>query len=206
MGSCICLSCLLSKLWSWECQIWLIVCIFCWWQQSVVTVMAKYLGKSERTYLVLSENAMVCWILMVISKISILENVGFSIFADLTGFVYFYPQYLTNSNPKSIPFFFFWKNSVRSFICTCPNLCHQQKIKICHFGHFNDDNIGSKHDNEINVPIFFISSLSFIGYYILFFAFRNLKSSVSWGSLFGLCSGVSNAHFMPKITFLSLLL
>ena len=129
---------------------------------------------------------------------------GFSIFADLTGFVYFYPQYLTNSNPKSIPFF--WKNSVISFINTCPNLCHQQKIKICYIGHFNDDNIGSKHDNEINDPIFFISSLSSIGYYILFFAFRNLKNSFSWGSLFGLCSGMWNTRFMPKITFLSLLL
>ena len=45
-------------------------------------------------------------------------------FPDLRGFFYFYPQYLTNSNSKSIPFFkelSLSKNSVRSFICTCPN-------------------------------------------------------------------------------------
>ena len=44
-------------------------------------------------------------------------------FPDLRGFFYFYPQYLTNSNSKSIPFFkeLSLKNSVRSFICACPN-------------------------------------------------------------------------------------
>ena len=33
--------------------------------------------------------------------------------------------------------------------------CHQQKTqKISHFGHFNDNNFGSKHDTETNDPIF----------------------------------------------------
>ena len=125
MWSFVYLSCLFPKLWLWQCQIWLIFCIFCCWQKSVVTVMAKYLGTTERSYLVLSENAMDCWILVVISKMSTLENAGFQyFFPDLRGFFYFYPQYLTNSNSKSIPFFkelSLLKNSVRSFICTCPN-------------------------------------------------------------------------------------
>ena len=49
------------------------------------TVWAKYLGVSERSYLVLSENSMDYWILMLISKMSTLENAGFQYFyADLT--------------------------------------------------------------------------------------------------------------------------
>ena len=54
--------------------------------------------------------------------------------------------------------------------------CHQRKIhKINHFRRFTDDNFGSKHDHETNDPIFLISSLSSIGCYILFFAFKELK-------------------------------
>ena len=49
------------------------------------TVSAKYVGASERSYIVLSENSMDCWILMVINKMSTLENAGFQyFFADLT--------------------------------------------------------------------------------------------------------------------------
>ena len=39
-----------------------------------LTVWAKCLGTSERFYVVLSENVMDCWILIVTSKMSILEN------------------------------------------------------------------------------------------------------------------------------------
>ena len=50
-----------------------------------LTVWEKYLGASERSYLVLSENSMDCSILMVISKILTLENAGFQyFFTDLT--------------------------------------------------------------------------------------------------------------------------
>ena len=47
-----------------------------------LTVWAKYLGASERSYLILSENSMDGWILMVISKMSTLENAGFQYFFD----------------------------------------------------------------------------------------------------------------------------
>ena len=45
--------CFFSKLWSLKCQKWLIFCIFCWWQQKSVTVLAKYLSESKKSYLAL---------------------------------------------------------------------------------------------------------------------------------------------------------
>ena len=45
-----------------------------------LTVWAKYLGESERSYLFLSENAMDYWMLMVVSKMSTLKNAGFQYF------------------------------------------------------------------------------------------------------------------------------
>ena len=42
--------------------------------------MAKYLGASERSYLFISEIAVNCGILIVISKMLTLENAGFQYF------------------------------------------------------------------------------------------------------------------------------
>ena len=75
----------------------------------LVTVWAKYLGASERSYLVLSKNAMNCWTLIVISKTSTLENNVFFISTLNVS---------QTATPKHI---IFWKNSGRSFICICPN-------------------------------------------------------------------------------------
>ena len=47
------------------------------------------------------------------------------------------------------------------------------------------DNLGSKHDNETNDPIFLISSLISIRYFILFFTFHDFKNLFSWGPPFG---------------------
>ena len=177
MGSFVCLSCLLLKLWSWKCQKWLIYCTFCWWQQSVSHCLGiifrciwmilfssfrKCYGLSNSNGNWQDVDTWKCWVLVF--------------FADLTVCFYFYLQNLTNSNPKSYHFL----NSVRSFIYTCPNCdffcCHQQKIwKISHFRHFNGDNFGSRHDDETNDPIFFISSLSSIRCYIYFLHFQILK-------------------------------
>ena len=74
-----------------------------------VTVWAKYLRASERSYSVLSENVMDCWTLMVISKTSTLENAIFFI------------STLNISQTATPKHTIFWKNSERSFICTCPN-------------------------------------------------------------------------------------
>ena len=38
-------------------------CIFCWWQQKSISVLAKCLSSSERSCLAPSENAMDYWIL-----------------------------------------------------------------------------------------------------------------------------------------------
>ena len=152
------------------------------------TVWAKYLGASERSYLVLSENFMDCWILMVINKMSTFENAAFQyfFFADLT------------VTPKHT-----WKNSVGFFIYICPNrdfLLPSAEETITHFGYFSDNNFGSKHDNKTNYPIFFISPLSFIHCYIYFLHLKTLKiqfHGVPLSHYFLVCK----INFMPNITF-----
>ena len=53
--------------------------------------------------------------------------------------------------------------------------CNQQKIqKMSHFWHFNDHNSGSKHDNQINDPIFVIYSPRSVHWNISFLHFKIL--------------------------------
>ena len=72
---------------------------------------------------------------------------------------------------------------------------HQPKIqKMIHFWHFNDHNLGSKHDNLTNDPIFSTCSLSSIRWYISFLHFKTFKIQF-YGSL----------PSLPKMTLSSLL-
>ena len=169
MGSFVCLSCLLSSYDHENVKSDSSFVVSADDSKVSVTVWAKYLRALERSYLVLPENAIDCWTLMVISKMSTPENAAFFIFT------------LNITQTKIQKYNIFWKNSGRSFIFTCPNCDYFLLLsavaiwKISHFLHFNDNNFGSKHDNETNGPIFLISYLSFIRCYIYFMHFKTLK-------------------------------
>ena len=74
MGSFVCLSCLLPSYGNENVKTDSSLVFSTDDRKVSVTVWAKYLSASERSYLVLSENAMDCWTLMVTSKSSTLEN------------------------------------------------------------------------------------------------------------------------------------
>ena len=58
-----------------------------------ITVRAKYLWASERSYLALSENPMNCWILSYLARCQPLEIQGFgSFFSDSAIFFIFLPS------------------------------------------------------------------------------------------------------------------
>ena len=104
---------------------------------------------------------------MVISKTSTLENA-----------VFFLPSISHKQQPQSIQFFERTQEYLSYALAQTVTIfcCHQQKIqKISHFGYFNDSNLGSKHDNETNDPIFLISHLSCICCYIYFMHFKTLE-------------------------------
>ena len=93
-------------------------------------------------------------------------------------FFLFRPSISHKQQPQSIPFFERTQEDLSYALAPIVTIfcCHQQKIqKISHFGHFNDNNFGSKHDNETNDPIFLISYSISIPCYIYFMHFKTLK-------------------------------
>ena len=86
----------------------LFFCIFCRWQQKSVTVWAKYLRVSERSYLTLQKKLWIIGFWAFISKMWTLDNIRFwYFFADSTVFLMV--------SPKPINHIIFWKKSNKIF-------------------------------------------------------------------------------------------